>query len=423
MILQRVRYKDLESWSVKFLINNAFLNSKFPLKKLGDILQPVNDVIEKTKYNGKFEIVKKISFDKEKIELRSEKKTGMDLYKVYSDNLLISNINFHQGAVAFNRFNKVIVSSTHYQPYNVNFNLVLKDYLILVLKSRKYKKYINLKKTEGIKTELKFKHIKDFKIPLPDINIQKKLIEKYKKIQQKLRELKEEYPKLLREFEKNLFIVKYSQNKSLLRRVKYKDLENWSVKSILGEDINYNPIYPLVKLGEILTRDKTQIEIQDNIEYKRVTIKLYNRGIFLRDQKFGKDIGTKKQFIIKKGQFLLSKIDARNGAFGIVADELDGSIVTSDFLAFDFTKKMYPEYLSFLVSTKSFSKLVEIQSKGTTGRKRVKENEFLNIKIPLPDISIQKKLVQSLKTNLKEQKYLEKELKNVLEEFEREIFE
>jgi len=423
MILQRVRYKDLESWSVKFLINNAFLNSKFPLKKLGDILQPVNDVIEKTEYNGKFEIVKKISFDKEKIELRSEKKTGMDLYKVYSDNLLISNINFHQGAVAFNRFNKVIVSSTHYQPYNVNFNLVLKDYLILVLKSRKYKKYINLKKTEGIKTELKFKHIKDFKIPLPDINTQKKLIEKYKKIQQKLRELKEEYPKLLREFEKNLFIVKYSQNKSLLRRVKYKDLENWSVKSILGEGINYNPTYPLVKLGEILTRDKTQIEIQDNTEYKRVTIKLYNGGIFLRDKKLGKEIGTKKQFVIKKGQFLLSKIDARNGAFGIVQDELDGAIVTSDFLAFDFTKKMYPEYLSFLVSTKSFSKLVEIQSKGTTGRKRVKENEFLNIKIPLPDISIQQKLVQSLKTNLEEQKHLEKELKNVLEEFEREIFE
>ena len=209
----------------------------------------------------------------------------------------------------------------------------------------------------------------------------------------------------------------------ILQKVKYKDLENWSVKSLIGERIKYNQKYPLVKLGDILKRNKTQIEIEDDVEYKRVTIKLYNGGIYLRDKKFGKDIGTKKQFLIKKGQFLLSKIDARNGAFGIVPDELDGAIVTADFLAFDFNNKVYPEYLNFLTAIKSFNKLIEIQSKGTTGRKRIKENEFLNIKIPLPDdINTQEKLVEPLKNNLEEQKILEEELQSALKEFENEIF-
>jgi len=256
---------------------------------------------------------------------------------------------------------------------------------------------------------LSYDILENLKIPLPDINTQKKLIEKYKKIQQKLRELKEEYPKLLREFENNLFIVKDSQNKSLLRRVRYKDLESWSVKSILGEGINYNPIYPLVKLEEILTRDKTQIEIQDNTEYKRVTIKLHNGGIFLRDKKFGKEIGTKKQFVIKKGQFLLSKIDARNGAFGIVPDELDGAIITGNFWTYNVDySKIEPLYLTLITTTKQFVTLCNSASSGTTGRHYLQEDIFLNTKIPLPDTNTQKRLVQSLKTNLEEQRDLEK---------------
>lgn len=42
-------------------------------------------------------------------------------------------------------------------------------------------------------------------------------------------------------------------------------------------------------------------------------------------------VGTKKQFMINKGQFLISKIDARNGAYGIVPKELDGAIITGNF--------------------------------------------------------------------------------------------
>jgi len=208
----------------------------------------------------------------------------------------------------------------------------------------------------------------------------------------------------------------------ILKKISYKDLENWSVKSILGEGIKYNKKYFLIKLGDILKRNKTQIDIQDEIEYKRVTIKLNNGGIFLRDKKLGKEIGTKKQFVIKKGQFLLSKIDARNGAFGIVPDELEGAIITADFLAFDFNEKIYPNFLNFIVSTRSFYKLVETQSKGTTGRKRIKENEFLDIKIPLPNINTQKKLVEKYQKIKEELEKLELEYPKLLEKFEKELF-
>ena len=72
-----------------------------------------------------------------------------------------------------------------------------------------------------------------------------------------------------------------------------------------------------VKIGDFLKRSKIPVDIEDNQYYKRVTIRTKHQGVSLRDEIIGKKIGTKKQFILKKGQFVLSKIDARYGAFGI----------------------------------------------------------------------------------------------------------
>jgi len=42
-----------------------------------------------------------------------------------------------------------------------------------------------------------------------------------------------------------------------------------------------------------------------------------------------------RQWRVRTGQVLLSRIDARNGAIGLVPFELDDAIVTNDFWAFE----------------------------------------------------------------------------------------
>ena len=105
--------------------------------------------------------------------------------------------------------------------------------------------------------------------------------------------------------------------------VNFSQLYNWSVQYQNDSKIRFTTKYPLVRIKEFLTRNKTAISIQNDVYYKRATIKVRNGGISLRDSEIGNKIGTKNQFLISKGQFLLSKIDARNGAFGVVPDELD----------------------------------------------------------------------------------------------------
>lgn len=183
--------------------------------------------------------------------------------------------------------------------------------------------------------------------------------------------------------------------------VKFSQLYNWSVQYLNDSKIRFTTKYPLVQIKEFLTRNKTAIAIQDDAYYKRATIKVRNGGIFLRDTVIGSKIGTKNQFVISKGQFLLSKIDARNGAFGVVPEELDGGIITGNFWTFDVDySKVNPHYLALLTTTNEFIEFCEQASNGTTNRHYLQEPLFLDIKVPLPSLAEQNKLVEEYNEQL-----------------------
>ena len=177
---------------------------------------------------------------------------------------------------------------------------------------------------------------------------------------------------------------------NILKTVKFANLSRWSVNSTLAQKIKSK--YPLVPLSQVMKRIKEPVCVENDILYKRITVRLYGLGVLQRDELYGRDIGTKKQFIARNGQLIISRIDARNGAFGIVPDELDGAIVTNDFWLFD-VKNAIPQYLSLVLSSDFFQQYWESQSSGTTNRQRVDEDDFLISKIALPSIAIQEKMV------------------------------
>ena len=177
--------------------------------------------------------------------------------------------------------------------------------------------------------------------------------------------------------------------------VPFSGLFNWSVQYLNDSKIAFSKAYPMVHIGEFLKRNKTAVTIQDGVKYKRVTIKVRNGGVVPRDEAMGESIGTKKQFLVSKGQFILSKIDARNGAMGIIPAELDGAVVTQDFLPYDIdTTKVNPQYFVLVCTTKQFIAFCQSCSSGTTNRQRVDETQFLNIKVPIPLLEEQNKLVE-----------------------------
>lgn len=183
-----------------------------------------------------------------------------------------------------------------------------------------------------------------------------------------------------------------------LHLANYKDIPNWSVQYADDEDLGFTKKYPMARIGAFLVKSKDIIEVEDDVEYKQVTIKINNGGVVPRNNGeaiLGSKIGTKRQHVVHAGQFIMSKIDARNGAYGIVPAELEGAIVTNDFPVFDVdTSKIIPQFLVLVSTTEKFVEFARKCSSGTTNRKRIDIDAFLNQLIPLPSIAEQEDIVR-----------------------------
>ena len=205
--------------------------------------------------------------------------------------------------------------------------------------------------------------------------------------------------------------------------IKYIDLvalENWSVQGLLDAKFNYSNKYEQARIGDFLIKSRKVVNIEDDKVYSRVTVKINNNGVILRDTETGVNIGTKKQYLAKAGQFIISKIDARNGAFGIIPNELDNAIVTNDFPLFDVNKKkINPQFLLLITTTKVFIKFAQSCSSGTTNRQRMDIDMFLNQKIPLPKLEEQNKIVKNYLDKVTEAERLNNEADNLESEIEK----
>ena len=190
--------------------------------------------------------------------------------------------------------------------------------------------------------------------------------------------------------------------KTNLKTTRLKLLENWSVRYLLESKFSYNDNFKLMPIDSFLIKSRLKVLIEDEKTYQRVTVKINNNGVVPRDTEIGKNIGTKQQYLIKTGQFLMSKIDARNGAFGIVHENLDGAIVTNDFPVFDVDNSVInPEFLVLITTTKEFIKFAQSCSSGTTNRQRIDIDMFLNVNIPLPSLPEQNRIVEAYNEKIK----------------------
>lgn len=213
-------------------------------------------------------------------------------------------------------------------------------------------------------------------------------------------------------------------NNTLLQSTSFANLPNWSVQYLLQNIFSYNDKYNLVHIGDFLTRNKTAITLEDEQIYKRVTIKINNGGVYVRDTEKGLNIGTKKQFIVNTGQFLLSKIDARNGAFGVVPQEVDNAIITGNFWTFDVDySKINPHFLALMTTTPEFIIFCNNASNGTTNRHYLQENLFLEQRIPLPTIDDQNRLINSYNYKISQAEQQEQQALELEQSIEEYLFE
>ena len=155
--------------------------------------------------------------------------------------------------------------------------------------------------------------------------------------------------------------------------------------------------WPKVTLGELLRRSDEATVLDPTAEYHEVTIKLWGKGVVSRGKVRGGDVVSVRR-VVRANQLILSKIDARNGAIGLVPPELDGAIVSNDFPSFEVRDPVRCDaaFMGWLVRSAPFVELCKAASEGTTNRVRIKEDRFLDQRIGLPPLFEQQAIVARL---------------------------
>ena len=117
------------------------------------------------------------------------------------------------------------------------------------------------------------------------------------------------------------------------------------------------------------------------------------------------------------GQFAISKIDARNGAFGIIPNEADNAIITENFWVFNIQESLLKkEYLLLVLSSHYFTQKWQVISNGSGNRLYLDNELFQKTLIPIPALEEQKKIVQKYQATIAKAEELEEQAEKIFNE-------
>lgn len=182
----------------------------------------------------------------------------------------------------------------------------------------------------------------------------------------------------------------------LLKIKPFKQLSNWGVRGAITESVPFSSGYHTLRLGDVLKRVKNSVVIEDEKTYEAIKVKYYNGGVESRGKQLGKDIKSKRQFKVSANQIVVSKIDARNGAIGIIPQHLNDAVITNNFIVYNVdSNKALPKFLVLLLTSQKMLKKIADDSSGATRRIYLQEDKFLSEPIVLPTLADQRTLVEA----------------------------
>lgn len=209
--------------------------------------------------------------------------------------------------------------------------------------------------------------------------------------------------------------------KSRLRIARWSQLERWDAKAAQAS-LWQGTTHPLRPLAEALTRYRAEAPRTDGAlaEWQLVTVR-FDGSMEPRNVK-GKLTFKGKLFAALPGHVIYSKIDARNGAIGIIPERLPRVAVSSEFPVYAIRAEVAsPEYIKLLFRSAQFQRLIQRLVSGASGRKRVEPAALERLSVPLPPLPVQAAIVEAYETGVAEAARLRQEAAR-LEAERRELF-
>jgi type I restriction enzyme S subunit len=151
------------------------------------------------------------------------------------------------------------------------------------------------------------------------------------------------------------------------------------------------------RFGDVLEEVERPVQLDGETQYQLVIAKRNRGGIVSRGTLCGREILTKSQFAVEKGDFLISRRQIIHGACGIVPRELSGAVVSNEYAALRPRDQLAVEYLGYLSHTPYFQRTCFQSSVGVDVEKMIfKLEDWLKYGTPIPPPGEQCEIVDIL---------------------------
>lgn len=317
----------------------------------------------------------------------NEKKKGLEIdqsYFVVEKNQFCYNpYRINVGSIGLNNFengSRQIISGA-YVIFGVNENEVNPKYLLALLDTRNFNKYVHEQATGGVRMNFKFEYLQNWKVPLPPLEFQQDIVKK---------------------IERQKAIIEGAE----------KVVDNLMIdnSNFTGEFVELNRV--------INTQYGYTDSAHDNGEFRFVRITdIDDFGRLIKQDAVFVDIKSKKDqelYMLKRDDLLLVRTGATFGKM-LFFEDAQKSVFASYLIRLaSKNNKIDKKYLWYYSLSPMYWKQAKDLVDGGT-QPQFNANKIIKIKIPLPSLEIQKQIVAHLD---KEMDSLEKvhELKKQAEE-------
>jgi type I restriction enzyme S subunit len=287
--------------------------------------------------------------------------------------------------------------------------------------------------TGTTRQHINFEQIKSIQIPIPDRTIQDAIADKMDAAYQRKQELEAKVKALLESIDGYVldqvghdwgadpptaaesagpaFFTVWRHNTSRLDPKRYR----WQSEIEDTEGLQH--------LGELLIPRRDKVD-RDEYEFEDLQlITLHFEGtIEPRDVPSWRTDIKGTLYFAHPGDLVYSKIDARNGAIGLVPDELGKVAVTSEYPVYQVQEDVIlPAYLKMILRSSRFTALLKALASGHSGRKRIYPDTVEDIYMPVPTIEKQREIAEEVQRRRERATILQEEAERVVAEAKAEV--
>lgn len=222
---------------------------------------------------------------------------------------------------------------------------------------------------------------------------------------------------LKKELLKSKILLGKSLEQNLLSgKIRLKEFIN-SNKKIKTKIGNLPEDWKLEQLSKVVYRVRESLAPIKTEKYRQIGIRSHCKGVFHKEPVSGESLGNKSVFWVQKDCFVVNIVFAWEHAIAKTTINEVGMIASHRFPMYKPNESLDLDFLLYFFKTAMGKHLLRLASPGGAGRnKTLGQNEFVKLRIPVPTIKEQEKIVSTLNTSDKEIDLLKLEIQTLEEQ-------